>query len=901
MKKSVLFITLLLSFGAARAQLAVKNLLLENQVNPVGLDIRQPRFSWALQSGKRNVKQTAYELKVTAGKEVVWNTGKTSSEQSAHLIYAGKALKSGQKYQWQVKVWDNQGQTSEWSAPAVFQTALMDISEWKASWIEPEFGLDTNITASPVLRKQFSAAKKIVSATAYITAHGLYEAQINGQRVGDAYLSPGWTVYDKHLQYQTYDVTALVRKGKNAVGVTLASGWYRGHLGWEMKKNTYGKDIALLFQMNIVYSDGSTELVVSDGSWKASTAEITYADLYNGETIDARLAKNGWSSPDYNDAAWQKVIVREHSKSNLSANYNEPIKKHEVFKPVKVITTPKGDKVLDFGQNLVGWVKLKVSGKSGDKITVSHVEVMDKKGELYFENLRLAKAQDHYILKGGGGETFEPHFTFHGFRYIRVEGLSGALNPDDFEAVALYSDMKPLGSFESSSALVNQLQKNIQWGQKGNFLDVPTDCPQRDERLGWTGDAEVFSRTAAYNFNVNSFFAKWLKDVAFEQNANGSIPFVVPNTLKGTFFNMPSGAAGWSDAGIIIPWNLYVVYGDKRLIETQYPSMKAYLEHVRKAAKNDLWNTGFQFGDWLSYRVDDSQGMIGQKSAVTDNYLVAQCFYAYNVDLMIKTARALGKTDDVKDFEALLGRVRTAFQKEYMSSNGRLISETQTAYLLALSFDMMPESVRPYAVERLENNIKSYNYHLTTGFLGTPFLTSVLTRFGKNDVAYRLLLQETYPSWLYPVKMGATTIWERWDSMKPDSSFASPSMTSFNHYAYGAVGDWLYRDVVGIDTDENAVGYKEIIIKPHPGDGLTYAKGSFETYYGTVSAHWKTEGKAIKLDVEIPANTTATIYFPSEKQESVIESTGEVKASGKEKGYTVFKVGSGKYQFSGDK
>lgn len=902
MKKLYFILFIVFWINDSFAQLSVLELKTEGQTNPVGLDVKVPRFSWVLESVKRNVKQTAYEVTVSADRQIVWSSGKQTSDVSIHVPYAGPALESGQRYNWTVKVWDNVGSKVAASSPAFFQTALFNPDkEFTAKWISSGLAGDSAYGIVPQFRKAFSSGKKVRSATAYITAKGIYEAEINGKRVGDAFLTPGWTSYNKRLLYQTYDVTNLLIAGKNAVGVRLANGWYRGELGWEKKTKTYGNQTALLFQLQINYADGSKETIVSDESWKVAPSPMVSSEIYDGEVYDAGLEQKGWSTTAFDDNSWSKVITANFSKNILFASNHELIRKHETFKPVKVLTTPKGETVLDFGQNLVGWVRMKVSGAAGSKIVLSHAEILDKKGNLYFDNLRNAKAQDTYILKGAGIEAFEPHFTFHGFRYIRVEGLSGAINPDNFMAIALYSDMAPTGKFECSNALVNQLQKNIQWGQKGNFVDVPTDCPQRDERLGWTGDAEVFSRTAAYNFNVNNFFAKWLKDVAAEQYPNGAIPFVIPDILKGSFFGRPESAAGWSDAGVIIPWNMYVAYGDRRIVEEQYPSMKAYLEYVRKAAKNDLWNMGFQFGDWLSFRVDDSKGMIGQKSAVTDNYMVAQCFYAYTVELMIKAARLLGKTDEVQDYEALLLKVKKAYQQEYVTPGGRLISETQTAYVLALQFDMLPENLRPNAVKRLVDNIKSYNYHLTTGFLGTPFLTSSLTRFGQAETAYKLLLQDTYPSWLYPVKMGATTIWERWDSQKPDSTFQDPGMTSFNHYAYGAVGDWMYRSIAGIDTKEEGAGYKDIIIKPIPGGGLTFASGSIETYYGKVSSDWKMDGNKFNLSVEIPVNTSASIYIPvKNSQQKITESgnslTGVEQIAG-EDGFKMVKVGSGKYQF----
>jgi alpha-L-rhamnosidase len=895
MKKSIAIFTLLLLSVFGFSQTRVAELLCNNLGNPIEVGV-SPQFSWQLNSNKRNVLQTAYEIKVLSGKSVVWDPGKIVSDQSVHIPYAGSPLQSGRKYSWQVRVWDNGGNVSAWSAPAFFQMGLLNKSDWKAKWIEPGFTEDSP-HVSPVFRKQFSLNKKIVSATAYITSHGLYEAHINGKRVGDAYLTPGWTSYNKRLQYQAYDVTNLLKDGQNVIGVVLGNGWYRGTLAWGGNKDIYGKDAALLFQLNVTYSDGSEATIMSDDSWKSSTGAIRYAEIYNGETIDARKEKTGWLLPAYNDKNWSGVKVADFSLDNLIATINEPVKKHETFKPVKIFTTPKGEKVIDFGQNLVGWVVLKVKGNAGDTVTISHAEVLDKEGNFYTANLRAAKAQDHYILKGGGEETFEPHFTWHGFRYVKLEGYPGELKPEDFTAVTLYSDMKQTGTFTSSNPLINQLQHNIQWGQKGNFLDVPTDCPQRDERLGWTGDAQVFSRTASFNMNVNNFFDKWMKDVAADQLPNGSVPFVIPNVLG----NGAAGSAGWSDVATIVPWNMYLAYGDKKILQDQYPSMKAWVEYIHHQSRNDLWNTGFDFGDWLFYRPeDDNDG----RAAVTDKYLIAQCFYAHSTQLLINAAKVLNKEEDVKTYSELLQKIKDAFLKEYVTPNGRLVSGTQTAYVLALNFDMLPESLRAQAAARLAENIKSYDNHLTTGFLGTPYLCEVLTRFGYDSVAYKLLLQDTYPSWLYPVKMGATTIWERWDGEKPDSTFETPGMNSFNHYAYGAIGDWMYRKMVGIDTYEDGVGYKHIKIKPHIGGDFTFASASLDTYYGKVSNNWKVEKDSLVMDVEIPANTTATVYIPAKDLGSIKESgknlpqINGLKVMDKEDNYVVVEVGSGVYHFA---
>ena len=897
MKKILLpFFALSLVCLISPAQVSVTSLLTENLSNPMGLDVAHPRFTWQIASEKRNVTQAAYELKVMNGTTIVWNTGKVMSDQSVHIIYKGSPLKSGEYYRWQVRVWDNGGKTSGWSAPATFHMGFLRTADWKAEWIEPGYTEDTVMRPSPLMRKEFKTAVKVAKATVYITAHGLYEAKLNGARIGDAYLTPGWTSYNKRLQYQVYDVTPLMKTGANTLGVTLGNGWYRGNIGFSDQTDVYGKDIALLCQVDITYSNGTTESIVSDDTWKSSTGAIRYSEIYHGENYDARLEKTGWTLPGYDDSGWDKVKVAYHDMDVLVSTQNEPVKKQETFIPVKIFRTPGGEQVIDFGQNLVGRVQMKVSGKTGDKVILSHAEVLDKTGNFYTENLRAAKAQDTYILKGGGEEVYEPLFTWHGFRYLKVEGYPGELKPENFTAVVLYSDMKPTGTFVTSDPLVNQLQHNIQWGQKGNFLDVPTDCPQRDERLGWTGDAQVFSRTASFNMNVNGFFTKWLKDLEADQ-VEGKVPHVIPNVLGPGSVN----STGWSDVATIVPWNMYLAYGDKQLLEQQYNSMKAYVESIRKATKDDLWNTGFHYGDWLFYRPgDDNDG----RAAVTDKYLIAQCFYANSVQLLINAANVLDKKADAIEYGTLLDRIKKAFMNEYVTPNGRLVSGTQTSYVLALNFDMLPESLREQAAKRLADNVKSYYNHLTTGFLGTSYLCPVLSRFGYNDLAYTLLLQKTYPSWLYPVTMGATTIWERWDGQKPDSTFQNPGMNSFNHYAYGAIGDWMYRVMAGLDTFEDGVGYKHSRIRPHIGGGFTNVSAILETYYGKLGCTWKTDGTNLSMDLEIPANTTSTVYVPADNAADILEGgkalslVKEIQVIGREEGYVILKLGSGKYRFT---
>jgi alpha-L-rhamnosidase len=883
------------------SQVVVINPLCENRVNPIGLDNTMPRFSWQLSSAQRNILQTAYEIVVetviSGKKKMIYSSGKINSQQSVHVPYKGPQLESDRRYAWKVRIWDNQNRRSNWSEPAFWQTGILQQADWQAKWISASGTEDDVMRPSPLFRNVFSTSKKISSATLIITSHGLYEAFINGKRVGDDFLTPGWTSFNKRLQYQVYDVTGLLQSGNNAIGVHLGSGWYRGQIAWH-SKNLYGSKLALLAQLQITFADGTKQTVVTDESWKSSLGAIQYSEIYHGEINDSRKEKGGWLLPGYDAKDWSNVQVVDLPKNTLVATYNEAVKKHERFKPVKIFTTPKGELVADFGQNLTGFVELNVRGKSGDSIKLYHAEVLDKAGNFYTENLRVAKQENIYILRGTEEESFHPHFTFQGFRYLKVEGFPGELKPENITAVALYSDMPATGQFTSSHALLNQLQHNIQWGQNGNFLDVPTDCPQRDERLGWTGDAQVFARTASFNRKVDNFFAKWLKDVMADQHADGKIPHVIPDVLN----KNEAGATGWADAITIIPWTMYLAYGDTSMLTEQYASMKRWVQYMQQNTTNDLRNKANHYGDWLFYRpFDDNDG----RSAVTDKNLIAQCFYAYSVQLMINSAKILAKPDDEQAYTALLKKIKDAFVKEFVTASGRLVSGTQTAYVLALHFDMLPEDLRAQAAERLVDNIRDYGTHLTTGFLGTPYLCHVLSRFGYTDWAYKLLLQETYPSWLYPVKMGATTIWERWNGIRTDGSFEPASMNSFNHYAYGAIGDWMYRVSAGIDTYDDAPGYKHIRIQPHIGGGLTDVQASLQTYYGKVSSHWTIKDSQLLLEVEVPSNTTATIYIPGVTVTDLTESdkpisfVKDLKNAKQENGNVVVEVGSGRYIFKG--
>lgn len=866
----------LTGFSASGQGLQVTELKTEYQKNPVGVDAATPRLSWKLKSDARNVLQTAYRIRVgmdslslIAGKKVIWEDHQKKSDASVFIPYQGPALQSNTRYFWQVKVKDNQGRESGWSTVNSWHTGLLTADDWKAQWITSSLA-DTAAGPSPLFRKVFTSNGGVKSATLFVTSHGVYEARLNGKRVGNDHFSPGWTSYHKRLQYHGYDVTHLVNSGQNAIGFTLGDGWYRGFIGFEKQRGFYGNNLSGLLQLELEYQDGTKKTISSDGSWKYSYGPVLISDLYNGEIYDARLEKNGWATVKYDDSQWRPVNVLVAAKETLVSSISPPARKKEEFKVVKLIKTPKGYTVLDFGQNLVGWVQFNLSGKTGASLMLEHAEVLDKAGNFYTDNLRSAKQQVKYTFKGGGPEMYEPNFTYMGFRYVKVTGSPVNFSPEAFKAIAVYSDMETTGKFSTSNPLLNQLQKNIEWGQKGNFLDVPTDCPQRDERLGWTGDAQVFYRTAAFNMDVAGFFTKWMKDVAADQLPNGSVPFVVPNVLG----DNATGSTGWADAATIIPWDMYLTYGDKGILQTQYPSMKAWVDFMTSKSKAHLWNTGFHFGDWLFYRPeDDNDG----RSAITDKYLIAQAFYAHSTQLLINAAQVLGNTADEATYTDLLKNIKASFLKEYMTPNGRLVSSSQTAYVLALNFDMLPEDLRPQAVDYLVKNIENYGTHLTTGFLGTPYLCHVLSRFGRTDVAYKLLLQESYPSWLYPVKMGATTIWERWDGVKPDGTFQSTGMNSFNHYAYGAIGDWMYRVMGGLDTERSAPGYKKVTIAPQPGGGITQASTKLETLYGLTASEWKIENGVFKLAVTVPPNVTALVRLPGAGKAMVSENGKALK------------------------
>ncbi len=889
------------SVFAAMAQTKVIENTCEYHENPIGIDVEQVRLSWKMSSTKTNIMQTAYEIRVAESSKalkekdaLLWSTGKVVSEQSLGVVYEGTSLKSMQRAYWQVRVWDNNNKVSAWSEPAFWEMGLLSTAEWQASWITMPGGefVDQSLP-SQYYRKEFKAAKTVKTARVYVSSLGLYQLFINGEKVGDQLFTPGFTSYKKRIQYQVYDVTDMLQTN-NAIGAIVGDGWFRGRLGWEGDVAHYGKQLGLIAQLQITYTDGTSETIVTDENWGISYAAILESDIYDGEKYDARLEKKGWCKADFNEQ-WNAAAVLDHSKDILVASNSIPVRATEEIVPIKFITTPKGEQVFDLGQNIVGWARLKVQGQAGDKVTLQFAEVLDKEGNFFTTNLRSAEATDIYTLKGGEEEIFEPHFTFHGFRFIKVEGYPGTLTADKITGIVIHSDMAPTGDFSCSDPLITQLQKNIQWGQRDNFLDIPTDCPQRDERVGWTGDAQAFAMTASFNFNVASFYTKWLKDLALDQQPNGEVPNIIPDMWN----NKMGGCTGWADAAVIIPWTVYQAYGDVRILEEQYSSMKGWVEYMKKHAGDDfLWNQNrWHWGDWLAYHSDKPD----YAGATTEKDLIATAYYKYSTSLLSKIATILDKQDDAAAYATLAQNVKEAFINEYMTPNGRLVSHTQTAYALALSFDLVPEKLISASAKYFADDVKKFK-HLTTGFLGTPLLCSTLSANGYEDLAFMLLNRKEYPGWLYPVTQGATTIWERWDTQKPDGTIIE-GMNSFNHYAYGAIGEWLYNYVAGINLDEQNPGYKHIVFTPHFGGGLTNAKAEINSMYGVVSSSWVLEDNKFVYNVIIPANSTATLTLPKSKNKEVTIQSLPLKKKGvkmtkKEANDVVVELGSGSYQVS---
>ena len=824
----------------------VQNLTCESLVNPLGLAVMNPRFSWHIESDIPGTVQQGYCIELMDEDGLVWNSGEIVSAQSVLADYTGQPLAYATRYTWRVKVCVNDI-WSNWSKPAWFETTL---EKWEAPFICADDRPEDSYAV--VFRREIHAEKPLKSARLYASALGLYEIFIGDKQITDTCFNPGWSAYDFRVLFQTFDVTDMLTSGIHTLTAHVAAGWFKGDLGFEKCRNLYGSTMAFSAHLHLVYTDGSCQTILTGDDWQFCASPIIYSEIYHGETYDARL-----ESPD----TWQSARILEPGSRSVEPFDGLPVRRQEVLPPIALFTTPGGDRVLDFGRNITGRVRFSVNGQAADRVKLRHAEVLDHSGNFYTENLRSAKCTDTYILKGGATEVYEPYFTFHGFRYVAVDEYPGEIHPGNFEAVVIHSDMERTGTFACSHPLINQLHSNIVWGWKGNALDIPTDCPQRDERLGWTGDIQIFASTACFLYNTLPFLVKWLHDLRLEQRPDGGVPHVIPDVLK-KLNNDSHSACGWGDAAVIVPWTLYECFGDIRVLEDQYDSMCAWISRIHSQASGNIWNTGNHFADWVALDAKE-----GDYIGATPPDLCATAYYAYSTGLVAKTAEILGRSGDAEQYRKLHADIVTAYQREFFTPSGRLAAQTQTAHILSLVFALTPQAFIPRTIDTLVKLIEQNSGHMVTGFLGTPYFCHALSRNNKLNEAYALLLREDYPSWLYQVTMGATTVWEHLDGIKPDGSMWSANMNSFNHYAYGAVGDWLHKVVAGISPLE--AGYKRILIAPQPGGSLTWAQAALKTPYGMVASRWEYTDGSFSLKVTIPANTSAEIVLPDKRRFTV--------------------------------
>ena len=851
------------------SDLAVQPVTVEHSRDPLGIGEPAPRLSWVTRTDLPDWRQAAYELQIGD-----WSSDRVESGESVLVTWDAPPLTSRERRSVRVRVWgEGDTEPSAWSEDVVVEAGLLLPSDWTAELVQPALPDDVDEPVA-LVRREFTLDKPVARARLYATAHGVYEAEVNGAVVGDHVLAPGWTSYSHRLRYQSYDVTGLLTQGPNAIGAQVADGWYRGYVGFTGKKAVYGDRTGLFLQLEVEHPDGSRTVVGTDDGWRATTSgPLTRAGLYRGEAVDFRRELPGWSSPAFDDAGWSPVELGTLDVATLVAPSGPPVRRTETLAVRAITTSPSGRTLVDFGQNLVGRIRYVLpGGPAGTEITVRHAEVLEH-GELGTRPLRKADATDVIVLDGRGPRTWEPRFTFHGFRYAEVSGWPGELVPADLEAVVVHTDLRRTGTFTCSDPDVTKLHENVVWGMRGNFLDVPTDCPQRDERLGWTGDLEAFVPTATFLYDTAGMLRSWLADLAVEQleDLGGLVPLYVPWIPLLPF---PVAAeAGWGDAAVVVPWTLYQGHGDAKLLADQWPSMAAWLDAFTAAAgeRLDFAGVPFMLGDWL----DPAAPPDRPGAARTPWPLVATAYLARSARIMARAAEVLGS--DGSDYTALADRVAERFRAEFVTPNGRLSYPAQTAYALALECDLLLPEQREHAGRLLAEQVANDGWHIGTGFLGTPFVTDALVNAGAVDAAYELLLQRENPSWLYPVTMGATTVWERWDSMLPDGSINSGEMTSFNHYAYGAVADWLHRTVAGLAPA--APGYRVIRVAPRPGPGITSAAATHETPYGTAAVSWTlTRGTQFTLEATVPPNTTAEVQLPD--------------------GSASVEVGSGRHSFS---
>ncbi|MBI1388229.1 MAG: Bacterial alpha-L-rhamnosidase [bacterium] len=912
--------------------------------NPLGIDSTAPRLSWKLRSNDRGQRQSAYQILAASTKENLmrdrgdlWDSGRVDSAETVNIVYQGAPLHSRQQVFWKVRSWNQDGQPSVWSETASWSMGLLEPGDWQADWISikddsPFTANRESLTLPPAryFRREFNARPRVTRATLYATALGVYEARLNGKPVSDQRFTPGWSDYRERVYYNTFDVTRMIEPGENALGAVLADGWYSGYLGYGFLNGMgpnhsgrcfYGKTPALRMQLEIEYDNGQRETIVTNPEWKTGQSPFVEADTLMGETYDARLEQPGWDHAGFDDSSWDGCVLSSSNGSTKAVFYDAdgehevelgfvepktmqaygsvPIHPIEEISPISVTEPEPGVFLFNMGQNFSGVVRLRVKGAAGDKIVLRYGEMLHPDGGIMTENLRKARATDTYILRGDpAGETYTPTFTYHGFQYVEIRGLKEKPAEDTITGVVIHSDTPLTSTFECSDPLVNRLYKNVVWTQRSNFFEIPTDCPQRDERFGWMGDAQVYARTATYNADAAAFYTKWLDDLEEAQLANGAYPDYSPYPMMVGKPHAGFGAA-WMDAGIICPYAVYKAYGDLRVIERHYDSMTRFMDFREKSSPDGLGvNIGNTWGDWLA---------IGEETPIE---YIDTVYYAYDAKLMKEMAKAIGRDDDSLHYAEIFSKIQKAFQGKYLKGDGELTVATQSAYALALWAGLIPNDQADAAVNRLATRIENNGGRMATGFLGTRPLLPVLTEYGKHDLALRLFQSTEYPSWLYEVVNGATTIWERWNSYTKEEGFASVTMNSFSHYAFGAVCEWMFDTLAGID--QAAPSFARIRIDPRPPKpGATgerppfqWVKASYDSIRGPIRSEWKQEGGVFTLKVEIPANTGAEVILPTRDVDSIMESGSPVEnkpniiLSGQDESGMTLQVGSGVYEFT---
>jgi len=851
-----------LYLSAGQSVWAATDLRCEYRTNPLGIDNLHPQLSWKLDAVSTNVEQRAYHVLVASSREKLavdegdlWDSRRNVSSDETSCVYAGRDLSSGMQCFWKVKVYTGAADSPAWSAPAFWTAGLLEPEDWEAEWIgfdqsrreyEKQSRSEEELFLPPIryLRKEFKIRQPVKRATLYATALGLYEMRLNGERVGNDYFTPGWTDYDQRIYYNTYDVTPMLKAGGNVIGALLADGWFSGYVGVKKQRDRYGEEARLRAQLVVEYEDGRAEVIGTDKSWAGSAGPTLEADLLMGEVYDARLEMPGWDRSDFDASSWESIVDVSRITTPLKAYPSVTVKAFQEITPYSVNEPEEGTFIFDMGSNFAGFARLKVMAEKGTKMVLRFGERLNPDGPLFTANLGGARATDTYICKGDGVETWGPRFTYHGFQYVELTGYPGLPGVETLTGIELTSSTPVTGRFECSNPMLNQLYKNICQTQRANFMDIPTDCPQRDERLGWTGDAQAFIRAGCFNSDIQTFFRKWLVDLQDAQLPNGDFPRYAPSMSAGG--SSGSGGAAWADAGIICPWALYEFYGDESVLERQYESMVRFMDFRETDRKFH------GFGDWLH---------LGEP---TPKNLISIAYTAGSARILSQIADVLGERRDSRRYQKLYQTVRDDFEDMFVSRDGRIESDTQTAYVLALAFDLLDEKESRLAAEHLIEKIQEGDGHLTTGFVGTRDLMNVLTKIGRTDVAYRLLFNDTFPSWLFPVKNGATSIWEHWDGWTPDNGFHESHANSFSHYTYGAVGQWMFENIGGIKSAEP--GFKKIVIQPAMTDALDWANVSCDSIHGRIAVAWKRDGAHVALNVEIPPNTTATIHVPGKRK-----------------------------------